>query len=231
MIKCYNDFIEALLKAGFSLSIGDSGIYAVVPWGWYDEPPYDTPVSWGADDPNISPWEWRMRVLDERSDIAYGKFFFKKSGYITKEWYPYFLAARRGGQTFEDAYVSGTMSHFAKRIYDVVADNGTLPSQDIKQLAGFKKDEKAGFERGLTELQMRMFITMCGQQHRISQKGEEYGWSAAVFCTTENFFGNEVFDIAAGISKDEAFEVIRERVFELNPAAEERNIAKFIAKA
>ena len=61
-----------------------------------------------------------MRVLDERGDIAYAKLFFKKSGYIIKEWYPYFLAARRGGNTFDEAYKDGTISHLAKRIYDVV---------------------------------------------------------------------------------------------------------------
>ena len=46
-----------------------------------------------------------MRVLDERNDIADTTLFFKKSGFITKEWYPYFLSAERffGGAVFEEA--------------------------------------------------------------------------------------------------------------------------------
>ena len=82
----YTDFVEALLKAGFSMGGGNSdGVFALVPWSWEETPPYDTPVRWHTGDAETDPWEWRMRVLDERGDIAYGKVFFKKSGFITKE--------------------------------------------------------------------------------------------------------------------------------------------------
>ena len=229
MILNYSYFIENLLAAGFSIGgSNDEGIYAIVTWGWRETPPYDTPVRWHTEDPETDPWEWRMRVLDERDDIAYAKLFFKKSGYITKDWYPYFLAARRGGDTFEDAYGDGKISHFAKRIYDVVTENGVLPSHAIKKLAGFTKDDKSGFDRALTELQMKMFLTMCGRQQKMSQKGEEYGWSSSVFCTTEQFFGADVFEKAAKISPEEACAAIKEQVLKLNPSAQDKKIMKFI---
>jgi hypothetical protein len=117
MVRCYDDFVETLLNAGFSMGGGSAdGIYAVIDWGWNEQPPYDTPIAWHTDDPETDPWEWRMRVLDERNDIAYAKVFFKKSGFITKEWYPYFLAVRRSGLSFDEAYENGKISHFAKRI-------------------------------------------------------------------------------------------------------------------
>jgi len=169
-----------------------------------------------------------MRVLDERSDIAYGKMFFKKSGFITKEWYPYFLAVRRGGMSFDEAYENGTISHFAKRIYDVVYSNGAMPLHGVKEIAGFTKDEKSGFDRAITELQMKMYITMCGRQQKRSEKGMEYGWASTVFCTTEQFFGKTVFDEAAKISEDEAFEKIKAQILKLNPSAQDKKISKFI---
>jgi hypothetical protein len=170
MIRCYDDFVETLLTSGFSMGGGNAdGIYAVIPWGWNETPPYETPIRWHTENPDTDPWEWRMRVLDERNDVAYGKLFFKKSGYITKEWYPYFLAVRRGNISFDEAYADGTISHFAKRIYDAVSENGTLPLHVIKQLAGFSKEDKSGFDRAITELQMKMYLTMCGRQHKLSQ--------------------------------------------------------------
>ena len=229
MIRNYNDFTEALLTAGFSLGTSNAdGIYAVVTWGWNETPPYDTPVRWHTGCPETDPWEWRTRVLYERDDIAYGKLFFKKSGFITKEWYPYFLAARRGGDTFQDAYVSGTISHAAKRIYDTIIDNGILPSHNIKRLAGFAKEEKSAFERGLVELQMKMFITVCGAQQKISKKSDAYGMPSSMFCTVEHFWGSDVFERVEKISVDEARDAIREQVLRLNPIAEEKKIAKFI---
>lgn len=229
MIKNYNDFVNVLLDAGFSMGGGNrEEIYAVVPWGWDESPPYDTPVRWHTGDAETDPWEWRMRVLDERSDIAYGKLFFKKSGYITKEWYPYFLAARRGTRSFRDEYSAGAVSRFAKRIYETVSEHDILPLHAIKQLAGFSREDKSVFDRALTELQMKLFLTMCGRQQKLSQKGEEYGWSSTVFCTTERFFGGDVFEKAAKLDEKKSVDEITQRILELNPDAPHKKIVKFI---
>ena len=88
MIRNYSDFCEELLKCGFSMGGGNArGIYALISFDWKNVPP-DSPIVWHTGDPETDPWEWRMRVLQERDDIAYGKVFFGASGYITKEWYP-----------------------------------------------------------------------------------------------------------------------------------------------
>ncbi|WP_207657665.1 hypothetical protein [Faecalicatena contorta] len=228
-IYSYNDFIKVLLQAGFSMGGGNAeGIYAAVSWNWNEEPPYDTPVRWHTEDLETDPWEWRMRVLDERNDIAYAKLFFKKSGYITKEFYPYFLAARREGQTLEEEYEKGMISHYAKKIYQIILEHGTLPLHAIKQIGEISKEDKSKFDRAMIELQMKMYLTMCGKQQKLSQKGAEYGWSSTVFCTVEDFFGEEMVSRAAKIEKQEAIARITEQVYTLNPEAQEKKILKFI---
>lgn len=228
-IRNYNDFVDTLLEAGFSMGGGNSeGIFSIIPWSWNEEPPYKTPVKWHTGEPETDPWEWRMRVLDEGNDIAYSKVFFKKSGYITKEWAPFFISVRRENKSLEEEYSNGVISNYAKRIYNVILNHGTLPLHAIKQLAGFDKDEKSQFDRALVELQMKMFLTMCGRQQKVSQKGQEYGWSSTVFCTTENFWGDDVFDKAASLDKEQAITKIREHVILLNPNAEHKKIIKFI---
>ena len=155
-IYSYGDFVEGLLAAGFALGGSNAeSIYTLVPWDWREQPPYDTPVRWHTGDPETDPWEWRMRVLTERDDIAYGKVFFKKSGYITRAWYPYFLAARRQGRTLFEAYEEGQVSREAKRVYEALLAADSLPAHELKRRAGFSSQEKAPFERALTELQMR----------------------------------------------------------------------------
>jgi hypothetical protein len=235
MIRNYSDFISELLKAGFSGAVGgnDEGVFGLFKYGWNNTPD-DCPLHWHTDDPETDPWLWRMRVLDERSDIAYSKLFFKKAGYITKEWYPYFLSARRGTvgahsvRPFKDDYASGTISHFAKRIFDVVSEHDYVPLDEIKRLAGFGREDKSKFDAALNELQMKLYITMCGKQMKLSQKGEEYGWASTMFCTTELFWGEEIFEKAANIDTDDAAERITEQVYKLNPAANPKKIVKFI---
>ncbi len=225
MIQNYDDFCAELLRAGFSLGGGsDKGIYAAVPFDWTQQPA-DTAVRWHTGEPETDPWEWRMRVLEERGDIAYGKLFFRTSGYITREWYPYFLAARRRGMTFGELWEDGKISDVSRRIYEAVRDNGRVATHGIKRLAGLSGETSAHIEKALTDLQMSMLLTICGRQQKRNAWGEPYGWSSTVFCTPEEFWRTEDF---GDIDPQDAAEKIRARVLELNPAAQERKIKKFI---
>lgn len=221
----FGEFCSELLKCGFSMGGGSKGIYAIIPYDWKEQEFLDYPAKWHTGDPVTDPWEWRMRVLEERSEFAYAKVFFGVSGYITKEWYPYFLSVRRHGKSFEEAYNDGVISQTAKRIYDLVSDNGKLAVHEIKQLGGLEKCKD--FDKALTELQMKMYLTMCGRAPKLNKNGEPYGWNSTVFCTPEVFWNDEeVF--SRNISEAEAAEAIGRQVLKLNPEAAERKIKKFI---
>jgi len=84
------------------------------------------------------------------------------------------------------------------------------------------------FDGALTDLQMKLYLTMCGRQQKISLKGEEYGWASTMFCTVEDFWPPEVIDKAAETSAEEAGSTITERIIKLNPSAQEKKIIKFI---
>jgi len=205
----------------------EEDVFGVLKHGWGDNVP-GAAVRWFSGDPDRDPWEWRNRVLTERGDIAYAKLFLKKAGYITRQWYPYFLAVRRSGLGFADEYANGTVSNAAKRIYETVANGGALPAHEIKRAAGFKRDENGRFEGALAELQSKLFLTVRGQMPKISSAGTEYGWPSAVYCTTEFFWGDEVFDEAAEMDSNDAYNLIADRIFTLNPAADIKKTEKFI---
>ena len=229
IIGNFSDFTAALLEAGFSGAVngaGGDGVFALFRYGWGADD--ESSLFWHSGDPETDPWEWRMRVLEERKDIAYSKVFFRKAGYITRKWYPYFLAARRGGRTFDDDCSGGKISRSAKRIYEAVAGNGRLPLHEIKLAAAFRREDNSRFDAALTDLQMKLYVTMCGRQPKISRDGEEYGWASTVFCTTETFWGRAVFDRAAKIGEEEAVEKISAQILKLNPAADEKKILRFI---
>jgi len=224
----YDDFVRILLQAGFSMATGNiDGVYAVVPFGWSKEP-RDSKIRWHTGDPETDPWEWRLRVLEERDDIAYGKLFFRKGGYITEEWYPYFLAIRRGGMDFAQAYQRGGVSSEAKIIYEIISARGEAAFDEIKRLGAFSREDKSRFEAALTELQMKLYITICDIRQRISADGRGYGWPVTVFCTTEAFWGEEVFDKGESIRPAEAEEAVAERILALNPGADRKKMIKFM---
>lgn len=226
--KGFDDFTTALLEAGFSLGGGNPENIFSLYSGHNEERFRFDGNAWHTGDPGTDPWEWRMRVLDERDDIAYAKVFFRKSGFITRAWYPYFLAARRDGKTFDDEYWDGSVRNEAKRIYEVIREHERLPLHLIKKLAQFRNTDQSSFEKALVDLQMKMYITMCGRQQKIASDGSEYGWSSTVFCPVEKFFTVDVFDAAARITEQEAVEKITAQVYRLNTGAVERKIKKFI---
>lgn len=225
MIRSFQEFCDELLTCGFSMGGGNAkGIFAIVDYDWRTCPT-DSPIVWHTGDPETDPWEWRMRVLEEREDIAYGKVFFGTSGYITKEWYPLFLRVRRQGMVFDEWYDEGKASQLEKQIYEIISENGQVALHDLKRMCGITKETASKFDRALTNLQKSLFITMCGRTQKLNKFGEGYGWNSTVFCTVEDFWGE---DMSADISADEAYEQIREQILKLNPQAEEKAIKKFI---
>ena len=227
MIRNFEDFCCELQDCGFSMGGGNAkGIFALIDYDWTNQDQLDTPVKWHCGDPEVDPWEWRMRVLEERTDIAYSKVFFKTSGFITKDWYPYFYAVRRNGESFEDAYEQGRISHTAKRIYDIVSQNN-IALHEIKTQGGFGKEDKSQFDRAMIELQMGFYITMTGRKQKKNKYGIEYGWNSTVFTTVENFWVDRDFDLPK-LNAMESYEKIKTQILKLNPNAEEKVIRKFI---
>ena len=227
MIRNFDDFCRELRRCGFSMGGGQTrGIFALIDFDWQHQDRPDTPVRWHCGNPEIDPWEWRMRVLEECSDIAYSKVFFGTSGFITQAWYPYFYAVRRQGISFPDAYEDGRISYTAKRIYDVVSQ-GETALHEIKALGGFGKEDKSRFDRAMIELQMGMYITMTGRRQKRNRFGVEYGWNSTVFATAEDFWRERGYSIP-DLDPDGSYDAIRERILQLNPQAEEKAIRRFI---
>lgn len=221
-IHNFNDFLTELYQAGMSVGgENNEGVFSLCDY-------FGEEICWHTEEVDTDPWEWRMRVLHEKDNIAYGKYFFKKSGYITKEWFPYFYAIRRGHRTLEEEYEAGNISQYAKQIYELIEEYKELPLHLIKQYGGFTKEDKSKFDRAITELQMRFYITMSGRARKISSVGEEYGWSSTVFCLMENFWGEELIRQAEGIDREEAYNKIHEQIYKLNPDANEKKVKKFI---
>ena len=222
MINNYLDFKAKLYEMGFSFGGGfkEKDVMSVAKF-------YGEGIAWHTGDGETDPWEWRMRVLEEGEDIAYGKVFNKKSGYITKEWYPTFLAVRSPNSIYDD-YYNGTISAEAKGIYEIVEANGRIAFDKIKTEWGFSKERKSIFERAMVELQMRLDITICGRARKISKEGKPYGWPSTVFCTSEDWFGREVFDAASKLNRDACVDKIREQIFSMNPEANPKMVDTFI---
>ncbi len=182
---------------------------------------------WWAGSPATDPWAWRQ-VLVPHPDIAYGKFFDRKAGFVSREWFPAFANDRRDGYDYEGLYEDGKMNSRCKRILDVLelndeAEGIGLLSCDIRKRAALEK----GFEGALTELQMRTFLIMSGFRQKRNRQGIEYGWHVAALMTPETKWGYGFVNGYEGKPED-SLERIRTQVKRFFPDATEQAFRKIL---
>ncbi len=227
-IRCFDDFCAELARCGFCLGAGGGrGIFALLP-GWDEEPAPGSPIRWFTGEAETDPWAWRVRALEERRDIAYGKFFFGVSGYIHAGWFPDFYAVRRGGETMEEAYGRGAVSRLAKDLYEAIGEAGVIQVHALRMRVCPGKGQNAAFERAVGDLQARLFVTPAGFWQKVSREGVPYGWNGTAYTTVERFWQERGLDLSDAPEPKAAAEAIRAQVLRLNPGAREKDIRKFI---
>ena len=165
---------------------------------------YTISEDWWCNDPKRDPWLWR-EIVAERQAAVYGKFFQKKMGFVSKEWFPAFANARRCGYDFDARWDDEKAGYRHKKIMDAFDGGEAIISYELKERAGFNSGEK-NFEGTLADLQMQTYL--CAKQYRrkINKKGEEYGWSIAVYSKPEDIFG---YDYVRGCYAEEPDESYR----------------------
>lgn len=145
---------------------------------------------WFSDDNEHDPWDWRRRIAEE-GNIAYGKFFQKKAGFISKKWFPKFANFRRDGYDFDSLYEEGLAPRKNSIVMELFKEDEIIPSYEIKRRTGFGKEGEKGFEGVLTTLQMQTYLIVREFAQKRNKAGEAYGWATGMYAKPESLFGEE----------------------------------------
>jgi len=193
------ELIALVKRAGFlALFAGDAPGFSVE-----ERTP---PEAWWTGDPASDPWEWRKLAAAD-PEIAYGKFFGKKAGFVSKAWFPALANLGRNGYDFDALYDDGFATHRAKKLMDALEPDDearglVLMTRDLKEKAGFGRGGEKNFEGVLTDLQMKSYLIMSDFRQRVNRQGEPYGWHIAAIGTPETKWGYA--HIAAGYAEKPA---------------------------
>lgn len=159
-----------------------------------------------GDDFENGPWQWKGPII-ANWESAYGKFFGKKAGYVSLEWLPDFMNWRRS------QYPLRKEPKDAKHIHEVLVENESMLSKQLKVASGFTLSRKRSminpddasetivnkkngmaFDALIAQLQMGTHVCIADFEYLISKKGEPYGWGVARYCTPEAMYP-ELFPI------------------------------------
>ncbi len=156
------------------------------------------PAWWSGNIEN-DPWEWR-EIISRSGKVAYGKFFGKKSGFISLDWFSVFANYRRNGYDFDARWDDGLASYRSKRIMDCFEKQDECISSLLKEEAGFGNGGEKNFDGIIAELQMQTYLVMKDFRQKTNKQGMEYGWSLAVYAMPETLWD---YDLVTSCYKEE----------------------------
>ena len=174
-------------------------------------------------------WEWKGPVIRE-SGCAYGKFFGGKAVFVSREAFFDFADARRDGYDFDARTDDGLTSFRERFLYGLVADNAPILSTRLKDLGGYGKEGKGGFETLVNRLQHLCYLLIGDFVYPTGKDGRPYGWGLAQYTTPEERYGDEFRRAVYRKTPREAYEATLERLARLLPAAPAPRLAALLGQ-
>lgn len=162
------------------------------------------------------PWEWKGPVIRE-SGCAYGKLLKNKAMFVSALWYPDLANIRRNGYDFDSRWEEGLAPRLDKYVYDALEQGGPMMSKTLKEMSGFGKDGRKGFDQVITRLQMQGYIVTTDFEYQLDRKGNPYGWGIARYDIPERHFGKSFTDRVYKHEPEESRELLLEHLCRLFP--------------
>ena len=165
-------------------------------------------------------WKWKGPIVTE-SPCVYGKFFDKKAGYISMDWWPDFMNYRR---SVNPAPAPGSIE---EAIVLTLREHGSLITRDLRRLCGFTMPKmRSRFDGYVTRLQMACRIITEDFVYPRDKHGKEYGWGWALLTTPEQLLGPEACQCDR--TPEESLQRILGHLKRLLPHATDNKLMKII---
>lgn len=156
---------------GFSAeeAVSDECRYVLLPDGGWDWPL----------------WKWKGEIVTD-GQCVYGKFFDKKAGFVSRDWWPDFYNYRLSKHP-----VPGEGS-IEEAILMTLRENGSMITRELRAACAFTGPKMRGkFDGYITRLQMGCYIVTEDFVYPLDKNGHEYGWGWSLLTTPESLLGVE----------------------------------------
>ncbi len=179
-------------------------------------------------------WAWKGPVI-RATGCAYGKFFEKKSAYVSREWFPDLANYRRDGYDFDSRYDDGLSKYQDKQLFDLIDASAPVLSKELRRTGGYaysghwqKTDGRKGFESSITRLQEQCYVIISDFVYTLDKYGNRRGWGVAEYSTPEKFIGNEFKENVYRRNPEESYDRIMNHLISLFPSVPESALKKFL---
>jgi hypothetical protein len=172
------------------------------------------------------PWRWKDRVAEEKR-LAYGCILGGYKGFVTQSMYPIFYAAFHPQPSMPERWASGTISQITWRLWQLFEERCTLTTSQARQaLNANRKQDARAVDTAIQQLQREYYITVDGNERKISAKGEFYGWPVNRYRRVDDWALAGWLDGAEDWSPEGAREVILDDGVAMSMGVNRQKLAK-----
>ena len=165
-------------------------------------------------------WKWKGPIVTE-GNCVYGKFFNKKAGFVSREWWSDLCNYRRSQHPMP---APGSVE---EAILFTLQEHGSLITRQLRTLCGFTGPKmRSRFDAIITRLQMGCYIVTEDFVYPRDRHNHEYGWGWSLLTTPEQLYGSAACQSTC--SPDESFQRMFTHLRSLLPNADEKALKKMI---
>jgi hypothetical protein len=218
LLTTYEDFVARVESLGFmALSTLLSGLPSL------GDETKESLWHTGLDD---DPWRWKDRVAEEKR-LAYGCILGGHKGFVAQRMYPIFYAAFHPTLSMPERRTSGTVNQRTWQLWQLFEEKGTLNIHQVRQTLGVSRKHGAGaVDTAIQQLQREYYITVDGNERKISAKGEFYGWPVIRYRRVIDWAPTDWLDSANDWSVEEARELILDEGVTMSKVVNHLDLAK-----
>lgn len=165
-------------------------------------------------------WKWKGEIVTEMP-CMYGKFFNRKAGFISQDWWPDFCNYRRSRcPRPEEETIEGI-------ILSTLMTSGSLITRDLRAACGFTgKGMRSKFDAYLTRLEMATYIVTENFVYSRDKHDREYGWGRSLLTTPEALYGEDA--CISNHSPEESYQRMFLHLKKVLPDAADKQLNKLL---
>ena len=165
-------------------------------------------------------WKWKGSIVTE-GDCVYGKFFNKKAGFISREWWSDFYNYRRS------KYPLPKEGSIEDTILVTLQEHGSLITRQLRSACGFDGPKmRSKFDSYITRLQMACLIVTEDFVYPTDKHGHEYGWGWSLLTTPEALYGRKA--CTSSHTPEESYQRLYKHFQKILPTATEKQLQRLI---
>lgn len=165
-------------------------------------------------------WKWKGSIVTEGACV-YGKFFNKKAGFISREWWADFVNYRRSVHPYPQ---EGSIEEAILATLDA---EGSLITRELRAACGFDGPKmRSKFDAYVTRLEMGCYIVTEDFVYPVDRRGQEYGWGWSLLTRPERLYGREA--CLCSRSPEESYRRLWDHLRRVLPDATDKQLERLL---